>query len=165
MNRNCAGAHMICNSSHSSAIIGSGHIFPAAGVRHCLDDRFENIDVEVAINALEHRAGAFQSHAGINVATREWSKIAGRRSHAIKLRKDKVPDFYVTAVWHAIKNFAAWTANPIGPLSGGTSRPEVVIFTHPHDFPSGQTHFIRPDGVCLVVILVDSDGKFFGCNA
>ena len=77
VNRKCAGPHVVGDPTHATAVIVPRHIRLVAHLSHSFNEWPQNIDVEVAVDALQHRAGAFEAHACVDVAAREWAQIVG----------------------------------------------------------------------------------------
>ena len=157
-----AGADMVGNPPHASAVVVAGHIMFSAHFPHRFHQRPQDVDVEVAVDSLQHGAGALQSHAGVDVAARQRPQVIWRRSHPVELREDEVPDFHVTAVGHPVEEFAAGAAHSIGALGGGTGGPEIIVLAHAGDAGRRHADFIRPDGVGLSVVLIDRHRQLFG---
>ena len=153
---------MVGDPTHASAVIVPWHILLVTHLSHSLNEWPKNIDVEVAVDALQHRAGAFEAHACVDVAARERTQVVRQRADTIELRKYKVPDFDIAAIGHPVENLTAGSAHAVWPLGRGACRPKIIVFAHASDLRCRQAHFVRPDGVGLAVVLIDSDGKFVG---
>ncbi len=82
------------------------------------DDRPQNVDVEIRVDALQHAGRALQAHAGVDVLARQRPEIIGRLADAIELREHQVPDFDCAAGGRMEKDFAARAAHAVGPLAG-----------------------------------------------
>ena len=152
---------MVGNPSHAAAIIVTRDVVFATNIGHSQDNRLEDVDVKITVDALQHRTGSFKTHASVNVATGKWTQIVGRHTNAVELRKDKVPYFNIASIGHFVKDLAAWPTNAIRALRGSAGRPEVIVLAHTSDSRRGHAHLVRPDCVGLGVVLIDCDRKFF----
>jgi len=164
MDREGAGPHVVGDSPHPPAVVRGRLIPPAADLGHRLDERPEDVDVEVAVHPLEHGAGPLQAHPGVDVAARQRGKVVRRQPVAVELGEHEIPDFDVAAIGHRIEDLAARAADAVGPLRGRRRRPEVVVFAHPRDRLRRQADLVRPDPIGLVVILIDRDRELLGSD-
>ena len=145
--------------------------FPSGG----LDQGLEQVDFVVGMHALHHRRDALQSHPGIH--RRPGQGVHDARFIAVVLHEDQVPDFDVAvAVFlgcarRAARDFCAVVVEDLGTGAAGAGvahRPEVVgvvtlsaLVADAGDARLRDADFLGPDGVGLVVILVDRDPEFF----
>ena len=162
VDRERAGADMVGDPAHPSAVVVGRHVPFRADIPHRLDERPENVDVEVAVDPLEHGAGSLEPHAGVDVAAGERGEVVGGGALAVELREDEVPDLDIAAVGHPVEDLAAWPADAIGALAGGAGRPEVVVFAQAADPAVGHADLVGPDPEGFVVILVDGDRELLG---
>ena len=68
---------MIGDPPHPAAVVTRRDVGAVADLRHRFDDRLEDVDVEVAVDALQHRCRPLQAHAGVDVA-------AGKRVQVVR---------------------------------------------------------------------------------
>ena len=125
-----AGADVVGNAAQAAAVFVLRIIGHAANFAGRLDQRAEDVDVEVRLHALQHRGRSLQAHARVDVLARQGAKIVGRIAHAIELGEDQVPDFDL-AEGRVVIDFAARAADAVGPLARGVGRPEVLVFAQP----------------------------------
>src|SRR5690606_10224483 len=102
------------------------------------DQRLEQIDVVVAVDALHNRGDALEAHAGVDRGLRQRCEPAGRV--AVELHEHEVPDLDVavavlirTAGWTALE---PWTVvvEHLAARAAGTCvshRPEVRLLAEP----------------------------------
>jgi hypothetical protein len=72
VNREGAGPDVIGDPPHPPAIVVGRYVPLRANIPHRLDERPENVDVEVAVDPLEHGAGPLEPHPGVDIAAGEW---------------------------------------------------------------------------------------------
>ena len=149
-----AGPHVIGDPPQAPAVLGFRLIADVAHLARRLDQRPENVDVEVRIHALQHRRGSLQAHAGVDVAAGQRTEIVGRIAHAIELRENQVPNFH-RAEFGLIINFAARPAHPVGPLAGCVGRPEIFVLAQALQPLGRKFDFVKPDAGRLVVVQID----------
>ncbi len=135
----------------------------------------EQVDLVVAVLALQHRGDALQAHAGVH-------RRLGQRVHhavfgAVELHEDVVPDLdvavavFVRAARGAAGDLGAVVVEDLGAGAAGAGvahHPEVVghvaaalVVADAHDALGGHAHHLVPDFVGLVVFLVDGDPELF----
>ncbi len=122
-----AGPNMIGDPPRAAAVLARRIVFPPADFRRGLDQRAEDVDVEVRLHALENGGRALQAHAGVDVLARQRPQIARRIADAIELGKHEVPDFHFAELGVEI-DFAARAAYAVGPLARRVGRPEILAF-------------------------------------
>ena len=144
-------------------------ILDAGLARRRLDQILEQVDFVVGVHALQHRGDALQSHAGVHRGLRQGVQRA--RVVAVVLHEHQVPDFDVAVAVRLgragraagdagtviVENLAARAAG-----AGVAHLPEIVraaagLVADARDAVFGHLDFVCPDGVGLVVGLVDSD--------
>ena len=107
---------MVGNPPYPSAIVIAGYILLLTGLSNSFNDGKKNIDVKVAVNALKHRACAFESHACVYVSAWKRSKVVGWIADTVVLCKYQIPYFNFTTIGHSVENFTAGSANAVGTL-------------------------------------------------
>ena len=140
------------------AVLVVGIIADAADLAGRLDQRAEDVDVEVRVDALEHGRRALQAHAGVDVLARQGAEVVRRRADAVELGEDQVPDLDV-APRRAAVDLAARSADAVGPLAGGVGRPEVLVLAEALDPLRRQADLVLPNGRGLVVVEINRGGK------
>ena len=125
-----AGPNVIGDAPQAAAVLRGRLVADAADLAGRLDQRAEDVDVEVRLDALQHRGRPLQAHARVDVLAGQRPQIVGRIAHAIELREDQVPDFHLAEIGVVI-DFAARAADAVGALAGGVGRPEVFVFAQP----------------------------------
>ena len=133
MDRKRAGANVIGDPPQASAVVVGRVVLDRTDFGGRLDDRSQNINVEVRRLTLQHRGRALESHAGVDVLARQRPQVVRRVADAIELGEHEVPDLDRLAGIVMKKNLAAGTTNTVRSLAGCAGRPEIVVFTHPHD--------------------------------
>ncbi len=143
------------------------------------DQRLEQVDFVVGMNALQHRGDALQPHAGVDARLGQGMHDAGLV--AIELHEDVVPDFDVAV---AILVFAAGRAAPdvlavvvedLGARAAGAGvahHPEIVrgvaralVVADADHALRRHADFLRPDVVGLVVLGIHRDPELVGRQA
>ena len=119
-----------------------------------LDQRPEDVDVEIRLDPLQHGGRPLEAHAGVDVLAGQRPQVVGRVAHAIELREDQVPDFDLAEVG-VVVDFAARAANAVGALAGGIGGPEVFVFAQPLQPLRRKFHLVEPDAGRLVVVEID----------
>ena len=133
MNSKCAGSNMVSDSAYPAAVVVVGYVFLLTGFSDSFNDGQKNIDMEVAVDPLKHRACALQPHSCVYVPAWKWSKVIGWIADSVMLREYQIPNFNFAAVWHSVENFTAGPADAIRASGRSTCRPEIIIFTHSCD--------------------------------
>ena len=72
-----AGADVIGDPPHPAAVVARRDVGTVADFRHRFDDRLEDVDVEVAVDALQHRCRSLQAHARVDIP-------AGKRMEVVR---------------------------------------------------------------------------------
>ncbi len=94
------------------------------------------------------------------------AEVVRRIAHAVILREDEVPNLHrFAAVRRVVIDFAARSADAVGPLGRSRGRPEVFFFAFAVDAIGGEFDFVVPDVVGLVIVEIDGDGEPFGIEA
>ena len=164
-NEECAGADVIGDDVERRR----GQILRAGQLRGRRDQVAEQVDLENAMDVLQNRSKALESHAGIDARLRQWGQRA--LVVAVELHEHKVPDLDVAIAvgvrrprrttgypWAVVvEDLAAWTAGPgVGHL------PEIIrcirralVVADAHDALARHPDVVRPGVVRFVVGLVD----------
>ena len=125
-----AGADVVGDAPQPAAGFLGRLIADAADLAGRLDQRAEDVDVEVRVDALQHRGRPLQAHARVDVLARQRVQIVGRVADAVELREHQVPNLD-RAEGRVEVDFAARAADAVGPLAGGVGRPEVLVLAQP----------------------------------
>ncbi len=162
-----AGADVVGNDLERRRVqIGGGGLARGGG-----DQALEQVDLVVAVDALQHRGDALQSHAGVDAGPRQ--RVQHARLVAVVLHEHVVPDLdeavavLVGAAGRPAGDVRAVVVEDFGtrPAGAGVAHhPEVVggvaralVVADADDAVGGYTHHILPDAVGLVVLGVDGD--------
>ena len=98
-----------------------------------LNQGAEQVDLIIAVDALQHRGHALQSHAGIHRGLGQWRQFA--LAVAVVLHEHQVPDFHVAvalvliAAGRTSGHFRSVVVEDLGARAAGTRvahRPEVA---------------------------------------
>ena len=162
VDRERASADMVGDPAHPPAVVVGRQILLRADIPHRLDQRPEDVNVEVAVDPLEHGAGPLEPHAGVDVAAGERGEVVGGGALAVELRENEVPDLDIATVGHPVEDLAARAADSVGALAGGAGRPEVVVLAQAADPAVGHADLVGPDPEGLVVVCIDGDREFLG---
>ena len=166
-NQEGAGANMV--GDDFERIVGK--VFDLRLARSGLDQVLEQVDFIVRMHVLQYRGDALQPHTGVDAGLREARHVAV--GLAVKLHEHQIPDFDVPVALgigraggaagdiRAVvkKDFRAGAAG-----AGVGHLPEVVrcvlgalVVTNAHDALGRYAHFLGPDIVGLVILLVHGD--------
>ena len=165
MNRERAGPHVIGDAPQPAAVLAGRVVLDAAHFAGALDERQQDVDVEIAGHLLQHRGRALQAHAGVDVLAGQRPQVVRRSSHAIELREHQVPDLDLAFVVGLEEDFAARAAHAVGTAAGRPGRPEIVVLAHPLDLVRRQLDVAGPDLGGLVVVVIDRDEQPVGIEA
>ena len=132
VDRERAGAHVIGNAPQAASGLAGRIVAYAAHLARRFDQRAQDVDVVVGVDALHHGRRALQAHAGIDVLAGQRPQIIGRIADAVELGEDQVPNLDRAGAG-VEKDLAARSADAVGPLAGGAGRPEVVVLAEPLD--------------------------------
>ena len=149
-----AGADVIGDAAQAAAGLGGRIVARMADFAGGLDQRPEDVDVEIRLHALQDGRRPLEAHAGVDVLAGQRAEVVGRVAHAIELGEDQVPDFDLAGVG-VIIDFAARTADAVGSLAGGVGGPEVFVLAQPPHALRRQLDLVEPDAGRLVVVDVD----------
>ena len=145
----------------------------ALGRREQID---EQVDLVIAVHALQHRGDALQPHAGVDA--RLGQPVHRSRVVAVELHEDVVPDLDVAvavlvgAARRAAGDVRAVVVEDLGARAaraGVAHHPEVVgriaralVVADAHDALGRHADLAVPDVVGLVVLGVDRDPELLG---
>jgi len=87
-----AGADVVGDPPQPSAAFRRRVVAGAADLARRLDQRAEDVDVEVRLDALHHRGHPLEAHARVDVLAGQRLEVVGRRTDAVELREHQVPD-------------------------------------------------------------------------
>ena len=105
-----AGADVIGDAPQAAANVAFVFVVHAADFRGGQHDRFQIVDVEIRLYALQRGGRAFQAHAGVNVFAGERAKVVRRVADAIELREDQIPNLDRLTAGGMVIDFAARAA-------------------------------------------------------
>ena len=78
---------MVSDSAYPTAVVVVGYVFLLTGFSDIFNDGQNNIDMEVAVDSLKHRACALQPHPSVDVPAWKWSKVIGWITNSVMLRE------------------------------------------------------------------------------
>ena len=135
------------------------------------DQALEQVDLVVAVDALQHGRDALKPHAGVDAGPRQ--RVQHARLVAVVLHEHVVPDLdeavavLVGAAGRPAGDMRTVVVEDLGarPAGAGVAHhPEVVrrvartlVVADADDAVGGYTHHILPDAVGLFVLGVDGD--------
>ena len=140
----------------------------AGGVRGARDtlcrgeQRLEEVDVVVAVDALHHGADALEAHAGVDGRLRQRGERAVRRT--LELHEHEVPDLdeavaiFVGGARRPAENVFAVVPEDLGAGTAGTGiahRPEIRLCAHARDAGRVDANLVGPEIEGLVIRLED----------
>ena len=123
------------------------------------DEPCEEVDLVVAVHALEHGGEALEAHARVYRRSRQWGKCPVRP--AVVLHEDQVPDLHVAVpvllgrTGGAAGDLGAVVVEDLGAGTAGSGvahGPEVVLGAAAGKACRVDPYLIQPDGGGLVVI-------------
>ncbi len=156
-----AGPNVVGDAAQAAAGLLGRIIGHAADLAGRLDQRPQNIDMEIGVNALHHGGRPLQAHARVDVFAGQRMQIVGRRAPAVELREHQVPNLDRSEGRVAV-DFAARAADAVGTLAGGVGRPEVLVLAQPLEPIWRQLDLVQPDVGRFVVVEIDRGRKPLG---
>ncbi len=153
---------------------GLAFVAAADGLGGGGEQAFEQIDLVVGIDVLQHRAHAFKAHAGVDRRGRQ--RMQDAVGGAVELHEDVVPDLDVTVAIFFRR--ARWAAPDVGAVvkeylgaratrAGITHGPEIVgsvrgafVVANTHHALGRYADFLGPDVVGFVIRGIDRDPEF-----
>ena len=159
-----AGADMVGNTTQAAARFALGIVLHVANFTGRLDQRAQDVDVVVRLDALQHGRCAFEPHARVDVLARQRSQVVRRIAHAVELREHEVPNLDLTGV-RMVVNLAARSANAVGAKAGRVGGPKVLVFAEPFELLRRELDVIEPDPGRLFVVEVDRGREPRGIDA
>src|SRR5690606_22832195 len=159
------GPHVVGDDPQRHVLLRIFAVLDPRPLGHRLHDGPHQVDVEVALDALQHRGGALQPHTRIDAGLLE----PGVRTvfFLVELDENQVPDFQVplavVAARFAVRIGAAILGPAIDvnfrarPARADADFPEVFRLAQAHDALLGHAGDFLPQTRRLVVLLVDAD--------
>jgi len=152
------GPHVVGDPAEPPPVFARRIVLDAADLAGRLDQRPQDVDVVVRLDALHHRSRPLQAHARVDVLARQRPQVVGRVAHAVELREDQVPDLHV-ARFRAVVDLAARSADAVGPLARRAGRPEVFVLADAPEPLRRELHVAEPDTGRFVVVEIDRRGE------
>ena len=85
--------NVVGDAAQASTIVAFVLIVDSTNFRCCIDNRHQNVDVEIRRHVLKNTCRTFHAHSGIDVLARQWTQVIGWISNAIELGEHQVPNF------------------------------------------------------------------------
>ena len=154
-----AGADVIGNDAQR----GRAAVFDPQQLRRGLDQRLKQVDLVIAVHALQHRGNALQAHARVHGGFGQ-----GRHTPlgvALELHKDQIPDLDI-AIEIVARHARRGARHPgavviehlrAGPAGAGIAHLPEVVLIQARDTCGGETDVIGPNPLGLVVVAVHRD--------
>jgi len=165
------GAHMVGHHPQAHVALGVASVAHARQVGGEVDQGAEQVRLEVAVDALEHRRDALEPGAGVDARLGQGVQAAVRR--AFELHEDEVPEFEepvaVAGRAAVVRIGAGVDPGPVVEVdlaaraagTGVPHGPEVVLLAALHDSLGRHRRLGQPQIGRLVVFLVDRDPQAF----
>ena len=153
---------MVGDAAQAAAVLVGRLVAHAADLAGRLDQRAEDVDVEVRTRRPASTAAVRSRPMPVSMfLLGSGRRLFGRIAHAVELREDQVPDFDL-AEGRVEVDFAARAADAVGALAGGVGRPEVLVLAQPLQPLGRQLDLVEPDAGRLVVVEIDRGRELFG---
>ena len=165
VDRESTCTNVVGNAAKPSAVVRVVFVVDRTNFCSGLNDWEQAIDVIIRGYVLQYASSSFESHAGVDILARQWSKVIRWIAQAVELREDQIPDLDVFAIVELIVDFTARAADAIRTLAGSASWPEVLVLVHVTNARSRQSDLLIPDLGSLLVVFVDGDGQSLAVDA
>ena len=151
---------MVRDDAHRAVVVRRRAVPFAGHLPDRADDRLEQIGIIVTRLALDHRCETLQTHAGVDAGLGQ--RVERALFVPVVLHEDQVPELY-DPVTLAVRERVTGHAGSLvvmdfgaGPAGAGVRHlPEVVLLPAFDDARGWDLDLRCPDGVGLVVLLVD----------